>query len=109
MTREQARSSGKKVLVGRRKMKAVGRAKERGETHGHIEILIDGDSEQILGAAVHGIEGDEVVHGLLNLMYAKASYRVLAESVAIHPTVSELLPTTVQSLEPLESLDDGAE
>jgi pyruvate/2-oxoglutarate dehydrogenase complex dihydrolipoamide dehydrogenase (E3) component len=101
MTEREARASGRKVLVGRRKMKAVGRAKERGETHGHLKILIDADSEQILGAAVHGIEGDEVVHGLLNLMYAKASYRVLAESVAIHPTVSELLPTTVQSLEPL--------
>jgi pyruvate/2-oxoglutarate dehydrogenase complex dihydrolipoamide dehydrogenase (E3) component len=102
ITEQQARASGRKVLVGRREMASIGRAKERGETHGLLKILVDAESEQILGAAVHGIEGDEVVHVLLGLMYAKASYRVLAESVGIHPTVSELLPTTLQSLEPLE-------
>jgi pyruvate/2-oxoglutarate dehydrogenase complex dihydrolipoamide dehydrogenase (E3) component len=101
MNQREARESGLEVLVGRRKMQAVGRARERGETHGFLEILIDAKTELILGATVHGIEGDEVVHGLLNLMYARASYRVLAESVPIHPTVSELLPTTVQSLQPL--------
>jgi len=102
MTEREARASGRRVLVGRRAMKNVGRAKERGETHGFIKILVDAESEQILGAAVHGIEGDEVVHGLLDVMYAKASYKVIAESVPIHPTVSELLPTVLQSLEPLE-------
>ena len=83
-------------------MAQVGRAKERSETHGFMEVLVDADSEQILGATVHGIEGDEIVHSLLNVMYAGASYRVVAESVPIHPTVSELLPTVLQSLEPLE-------
>ncbi|HEX5052849.1 MAG TPA: FAD-containing oxidoreductase [Planctomycetota bacterium] len=101
MTEREARASGRRVLLGRRDMKNVGRARERSETHGFIKILVDADSEQILGAAVHGIEGDEVVHGLLDVMYAKASYRVVAESVAVHPTVSELLPTVLQSLEPL--------
>lgn len=102
MSKEQARASGKNVLVGHRRMAQVGRAKERGETHGFMEVLVCADSERILGAAVHGIEGDEIVHSLLNVMYADASYRVIAESVAIHPTVSELLPTTLQSLRPLD-------
>tara|TARA_R110002072_G_scaffold228234_5_gene385086 strand:- start:6887 stop:8263 length:1377 start_codon:yes stop_codon:yes gene_type:complete len=102
MNKQAARASQRNVLIGHRKMAQVGRAKERSETHGFMEVLVDADSEQILGATVHGIEGDEIVHSLLNVMYAGASYRVVAESVPIHPTVSELLPTVLQSLEPLE-------
>ncbi|MGE3172678.1 MAG: FAD-containing oxidoreductase [Planctomycetota bacterium] len=102
MTERQARESGRKVLIGTRPMQKVGRAFERSETHGAIRILVDADSERILGASVHGVEGDEVVHVLLATMYADVSYRVLAEAVHIHPTVSELLPTVLQGLEPLE-------
>ena len=102
MSKREARQSGRNVLVGQRKMAQVGRAKERSETHGFLEVLVDRDSEQILGATAHGVEGDEIVHSLLNIMYAKASYRVIAESVPIHPTVSELLPTVLQSLRPLQ-------
>lgn len=101
MNKQEAKASGRNVLVGRRKMAQVGRAKERSETHGFMEILVDADSELILGATVHGVEGDEIVHSLLNMMYAGASYRVVAESMPIHPTVSELLPTVLQSLRPL--------
>ncbi|MFT4842571.1 MAG: pyruvate/2-oxoglutarate dehydrogenase complex dihydrolipoamide dehydrogenase (E3) component [Planctomycetota bacterium] len=102
MNKQEARASGRNVLIGHRKMAQVGRAKERSETHGFMEVLVDADSEQILGATVHGIEGDEIVHSLLNMMYAGASYRVVAESMPIHPTVSELLPTLLQSLKPLK-------
>ena len=102
MDRRAALRSGRRVLVGRRDMSSVGRAKERGETHGFMQVLVDADTERVLGATIHGIQGDEVVHSLLNVMYADASYRVVAESVAIHPTVSELVHTTLQSLEPLE-------
>lgn len=102
MNKQEARASGRNVLIGHRKMANVGRAKERSETHGFMEVLVDADSEQILGATVHGVEGDEIVHSLLNMMYAGASYRVVAESVPIHPTVSELLPTVLQSLQPLK-------
>jgi pyruvate/2-oxoglutarate dehydrogenase complex dihydrolipoamide dehydrogenase (E3) component len=101
MNQQQARESGKQVLIGHREMSKVGRAKERSETHGFLEVLVDAESERILGATAHGIEADEIVHSLLNVMYAGASYRVIAESVAIHPTVSELLPTVLQSLKPL--------
>ena len=103
MTEVQARASGRNVLIGKRPMKHVGRAKERSETDGFIKILVDGDSKEILGAAILGIGGDEVVHSLLDLMYAGAPYTVMSRAVHIHPTVSELLPTTLQNLQPLTS------
>ncbi len=101
MTENEARGSGRRVLVGKRKMTQVGRAKERSETDGFIKILVDADSEEILGAAILGINGDEVVHSLLDVMYAKAPYTVVSRAVHIHPTVSELVPTTLQDLKPL--------
>ena len=82
-------------------MKHVGRAKERSETDGFIKILVDGDTEEILGAAILGIGGDEVVHTLLDVMYARAPYTVISRAVHIHPTVAELVPTTLQSMTPL--------
>ncbi|MFT5057801.1 MAG: pyruvate/2-oxoglutarate dehydrogenase complex dihydrolipoamide dehydrogenase (E3) component [Planctomycetota bacterium] len=102
MTERDARESGRKVLVGKFPMSRVGRARERSETDGFIKILVDADTEEILGAAVLGINGDEVVQSLLVAMYAKAPYTVLSRAVLIHPTVSELLPTTLQNLVPLE-------
>ena len=103
MTEKQARESGRRVLVGKRPMAEVGRARERSETDGFIKILVDGDSEEILGAAILGINGDEVVHTLLTAMYAKLPYTVVSRAVHIHPTVAELLPTVLQNLTPLES------
>ncbi len=101
MTEAEARKSGRRVLVGKRPMTRVARARERGETHGFIKILVDGDTKEILGAAILGVEGDEVVHSLATVMYAKAPYTVLSRAVLAHPTVSELVPTTLQSLVPL--------
>ncbi len=102
MTEQQARESGRKVLVGRRKMKAVGRAREFSETTGFMKVLVDGESQEILGAAILGLSGDEVVHALLDVMYAGAPYTTISRAVHIHPTVSELVPTTLQDLEPLD-------
>ncbi len=102
MTERQARASGRRVLVGKRPMTQVGRAKEFGETQGFIKILVDADSERILGAAILGLSGDEVVHCLLDVMYADVPYTVISRAVHIHPTVTELVPTTLQSLRPLE-------
>ncbi len=102
MTETQARASGRKVLIGTRPMTRVGRAFERSETEGFIKILVDADTEEILGASVLGIRGDEVVQSLLTMMYAKTPYTTMARGVYIHPTVTELLPTVLQSLRPLE-------
>jgi pyruvate/2-oxoglutarate dehydrogenase complex dihydrolipoamide dehydrogenase (E3) component len=101
MNEREARASGRRVLVGKRPMTRVGRARERGETHGFIKILVDGDTKEILGAAILGVEGDEVVHVIADVMYARAPYTVIARAVHAHPTVSELLPTTLQELVPL--------
>ena len=83
-------------------MKKVGRARERSEMDGFIKILVDADSEEILGASILGIGGDEAVHCLIDAMYAEAPYTVVSRAVHIHPTVAELLPTVLQSLEPLD-------
>lgn len=102
MTEEQARKSGKNVLIGKREMRRISRAKEKGEIYGFMKILIDADTKKILGAAILGIEGDEIVHSLLDIMYADAPYTVIQRAVHIHPTVSELIPTTLAALKPLE-------
>jgi len=79
-------------------MSRVGRAKERGETQGFMKVVVDADTEHILGAALLCIEGDEIVHSLLDVMAAGASYKVIQRSVPIHPTVSELIPTLLGQL-----------
>lgn len=101
MSEREARESGRRVLVGRRPMSRVGRARERSETDGFIKILVDAENKQILGATILGIGGDEVVQVLLPVMYAKAPYTVISRAVHIHPTVAELLPTVLQDLKPL--------
>jgi pyruvate/2-oxoglutarate dehydrogenase complex dihydrolipoamide dehydrogenase (E3) component len=109
LTEAEARKSGKNVLFGQRPMTKVGRAVEKGETNGFMKILVDGDSKQILGAAILGTGGDEVIHCVLDMMYAKAPYTVMQRAVHIHPTVSELLPTILGELKPLAAVaSDGA-
>ena len=103
MTERQALDSGRRVLVGKRPMTQVGRAKEFSETQGFIKIMVDADSEEILGAAILGLSGDEVVHCLLDVMYAEAPYTTISRAVHIHPTVAELVPTVLQNLKPLEA------
>jgi pyruvate/2-oxoglutarate dehydrogenase complex dihydrolipoamide dehydrogenase (E3) component len=102
MSEREARKSGKRVLVGLRPMTRVGRAFERGETYGFIKILVDADSQRILGAAILGVEGDEVVHAIADVMYSDRPYTVLRDAVHTHPTVSELLPTVLEELRPLD-------
>ena len=100
MTETEAKKSGRKILVGTRPMTRVGRAVERGETKGFLKIVADADTREILGAAFLGASGDEVVHGILDMMYAKAPYTVMQRMVPIHPTVSELLPTVIADMKP---------
>ena len=101
MNEAQARASKRRVLVGKRPMTRVARARERGEMHGFIKVMVDADTKEILGAAILGIEGDEAIHAIADIMYAKSPYTVISRAVHAHPTVSELIPTTLQSLEPL--------
>ena len=102
MTEVEARQSGRRVLVGQRPMTHVARAVEKGETQGFMKVLVDGDTKEILGAAILGPAGDEVIHCVLDMMIAKAPYTVLQRAMHIHPTVSELLPTILGTLQPLK-------
>jgi pyruvate/2-oxoglutarate dehydrogenase complex dihydrolipoamide dehydrogenase (E3) component len=102
MTEQQVRESGRKALMGRIRMTRVGRARERSETQGFMKVLIDAGTKRILGAAVLGIGGDEIVHSILDVMYADAPYTVVQRAVHIHPTVSELIPTMLNDLSAFE-------
>jgi pyruvate/2-oxoglutarate dehydrogenase complex dihydrolipoamide dehydrogenase (E3) component len=102
MTEAEVRASNRPALVSRMPMERVGRAFEKGDTRGFMKILVDRDSKAILGASLLGIGCDEVIHVILDLMYAKAPYTVLARAMHIHPTVSELLPTMMEQLAPLQ-------
>lgn len=101
MTEAEVKKSGRNALVGRRAMTRVGRAVEKGESFGFMKILADADSKEILGATIFGVGGDEAIHSVLDIMYAKAPYTTLQHAVHIHPTVAELLPTVVGDLKPL--------
>lgn len=101
MTEAQVRASGRKALITARPMTKISRAREKGETNGFMKILVDVETKKILGASILGIEGDEIVHSLLDIMYADAPYTVIQRAVHIHPTVSELIPTALADLKPL--------
>jgi pyruvate/2-oxoglutarate dehydrogenase complex dihydrolipoamide dehydrogenase (E3) component len=96
-----ARASGRRVLVGYRPMTKVSRAREMSETAGFMRALVDADTQQILGGVVFGAGGDEIIHSILDVMYARAPYTAIASAVHIHPTISELIPTMLQDLTPL--------
>jgi len=102
MTETEARKSGRKALIAKRPMTRVGRAVEKAETEGFMKVLVDAGTKEILGASLLGIECDEVIHSILDVMYAKAPYTVIQRAMHIHPTVSELIPTMLGELKPLE-------
>jgi pyruvate/2-oxoglutarate dehydrogenase complex dihydrolipoamide dehydrogenase (E3) component len=102
MTEAGVRRTGKPALISTMPMKDVMRAYERGETEGFMKLLVDRDNKQILGASFLGLEGDEVIHCVLDIMYAKAPYTVIQRATHIHPTVSEFIPTMMDKLKPLQ-------
>ena len=105
LTEEQVRKSGRGALIRRRPMTKVRRAVEKSETEGFMNIIVDAQTHEILGAAILGSGGDEAIHSILDVMYAKAPYTVIQRAMHIHPTVSELIPTMLGELQPLS---DGA-
>jgi pyruvate/2-oxoglutarate dehydrogenase complex dihydrolipoamide dehydrogenase (E3) component len=102
MTEADIRAAGKRALVGTRPMTRVGRATERGETRGFLKVFVDADTQLILGACFLGIEADEAIHCVTDVMYARKPYTTITHAVHIHPTVSELIPTVFEDLKPLE-------
>jgi pyruvate/2-oxoglutarate dehydrogenase complex dihydrolipoamide dehydrogenase (E3) component len=100
MTDAEIRKSGRIALSAKYPMSRVSRAFEKGETQGFIKISVDAETKQFMGAAILGIGGDEIVHILLDMMYAKAPYTVVQRAMHIHPTVAEYLPTVLAKLKP---------
>jgi len=104
MTEAEIHRTGRKALIGKRPMTRIKRAVEKGETQGFMKIVVDAETKEILGAAILGVGGDEVVHSILDAMYAKVPYTIIQRAVHIHPTVSELIPTVLGELKPLVPL-----
>jgi pyruvate/2-oxoglutarate dehydrogenase complex dihydrolipoamide dehydrogenase (E3) component len=100
LTEAQARASGRKLLIGSRPMTKVGRAIEKGETQGFMKVIVDAQSQRILGASILGVGGDEAIHGVIDIMNADVPYTKLQQAVPIHPTVSELIPTVLGEMQP---------
>jgi len=98
MTEAAARKAGRRILIAKRAMSRISRAVEKGETQGFMKIVVDAESKQILGAAILGVGGDEIIHTVLDVMYAKAPYSLIQRAMHIHPTVSEYLPTVMGEL-----------
>ncbi|EIF30515.1 pyruvate/2-oxoglutarate dehydrogenase complex, dihydrolipoamide dehydrogenase component [Burkholderia sp. Ch1-1] len=98
----EVRKSGRAALIATMPMSRVGRARERGETDGFMKVMVDSESRQILGAAIHGIEGDEAIHTFIDIMAAGAPYPTLQYAMHIHPTISELVPTLLDGLKPMK-------
>jgi pyruvate/2-oxoglutarate dehydrogenase complex dihydrolipoamide dehydrogenase (E3) component len=101
MTEREVRKTGRPALIATMAMEDVSRAFEKGETNGFMKILVDKETKQILGASLLGLSGDEVIHCILDVMYAKAPYTVLQRAMHIHPTVSEFIPVMLGDLRPL--------
>ena len=100
MTEAEARASGRPLLVGGRPMTRVSRAVEKGETQGLMKFVADARTREILGAAILGVGGDEAIHGVIDMMSARATVDAYMRAVPIHPTVSELIPTVLGEMKP---------
>jgi pyruvate/2-oxoglutarate dehydrogenase complex dihydrolipoamide dehydrogenase (E3) component len=102
LSETDVRESGRAALIATMPMTRVGRARERGETDGFMKVLVDAQTKQILGATILGTEGDEAIHTFIDIMTARAPYPTLQYAMHIHPTISELVPTLLDGLKPLE-------
>ena len=98
LTKKQAQDKGIDILYGHRAFSRISRAKEKGETNGYMSVVIDAKTKKILGATVLGVGGDEIISSFINIMYAGSSYEVVRDSVQPHPTVSELIPTMLETV-----------
>jgi pyruvate/2-oxoglutarate dehydrogenase complex dihydrolipoamide dehydrogenase (E3) component len=102
LSETEVREAGRAALIATMPMTRVGRARERSETDGFMKVLVDAQTKQILGATILGVEGDEAIHTFIDIMTARAPYPTLQYAMHIHPTISELVPTLLDGLKPLE-------
>ena len=100
LTEKAARDAGFDIRIGKRQMTRVARAREFGETQGFMKVVVDAKTNKILGAAILGLNGDEAIHCIIDVMNADLPYTAIQRSVHIHPTVAELIPTVFGDLGP---------
>jgi len=91
ITETEARKQGRKIRIAKLPMSSVARALEIDETRGFMKAVVDGETNQILGAAVLGVEGGEVMSAIEVAMMAKLPYTALRDGVFAHPTLCESL------------------
>ncbi|MEM7655211.1 MAG: mercuric reductase [Bacteroidota bacterium] len=99
MTEKEAIASGRKVLVATKPMSSISRAKEMGETKGFAKLLVDGETDLIIGASILGIGGDEIINMFAAIMHSAIPCRNYRRVVLVHPTVSELMPWMLDGIE----------
>jgi len=104
LTERDALAQGHAIRIGSRPMTRVARAVEKGETRGLMKVVVDARSNQILGASILGVGADEAIHSIIDVMAARLPYTTLQNTVHIHPTVSELIPTVLGELGPTTSV-----
>ena len=101
MTEKEAISKGFNVLKATREMARISRAKEMGETKGFAKLLVDADTDLILGASILGSGGDEIINMFAAYMYSGLPCKNYRKSVLVHPTISELMPWVLDTLKPV--------
>ena len=103
LSEKEALAQGYQVLKATMPMAKISRAKEMGETHGLAKLLVDAKTDLILGAAIHGPGGDEIINMFAAIMHSGITCKKYREVVLVHPTVSELMPFMLDHLKPVEA------
>lgn len=101
MTEAEALNKGHRVLKATREMRQINRAREMGETDGFVKLLVDADTDLILGASILGVNGDEIINMFAAFMYSNLPCHSYRKVVLVHPTVSELMPWILDDLRPV--------
>jgi pyruvate/2-oxoglutarate dehydrogenase complex dihydrolipoamide dehydrogenase (E3) component len=99
LTEKQAREAGHNIKVAKMPMNYVARALEVDEARGVMKAIVDADSGQILGCAILGLEGGEIMAMLQIAMMGKLPYTALRDAIFSHPTLAEALNNLFASLE----------
>jgi pyruvate/2-oxoglutarate dehydrogenase complex dihydrolipoamide dehydrogenase (E3) component len=99
LSESEARAQGRNIRVAKMPMNYVARALEVDEARGFMKAIVDADTSQILGCAILGIEGGEIMSALEIAMMGKVPYTILRDAVFAHPTLAESLNNLFSSFE----------
>ncbi len=105
MSEKEALATGRKILKATRPMSRISRAKEMGETKGFAKLLVDAETDLILGASILGVGGDEIINMFAAIMHSEIECRNYRRVVLVHPTVSELMPWILDGIKEARAED----